>query len=85
MQIWKDGSIYEGYWLNDQAEGRGRLIHADGDVYEGDWKDGKQHGKGTYKSADGGVYEWDWKDDKAVQYKTLSGLGGWQGGRRRQG
>ena len=32
-QIWTDGSIYEGYWLNDTAYYRGRLIHSDGDVY----------------------------------------------------
>jgi hypothetical protein len=35
IQIWPDGSKYEGYWKADKANGRGRLIHADGDVYEG--------------------------------------------------
>ena len=35
IQYWKDGSMYEGYWKDDQAFGKGRLIHADGDVYEG--------------------------------------------------
>lgn len=44
VQIWADGSIYEGYWKNDKANGRGRLIHADKDVYEGDWKDDKADG-----------------------------------------
>lgn len=39
--MWADGSRYEGYWKQDKANGRGRLIHADGDVYEGDWKDDK--------------------------------------------
>lgn len=34
-QIWKDGSLYEGWFKNDKAQGFGRLIHADGDVYEG--------------------------------------------------
>ena len=33
-----DGSIYEGYWKNDKANGRGRLIHADGDIYDDYWK-----------------------------------------------
>lgn len=41
VQIWADGSIYEGYWKNDRANGRGRLIHSDGDVYEGEWVDDK--------------------------------------------
>lgn len=35
VQVWHDGSIYEGQWRNDKAHGFGRLIHADGDVYEG--------------------------------------------------
>jgi len=30
-----------GYWRNDKANGKGRLIHADGDVYEGDWSNDK--------------------------------------------
>ena len=34
-QVWDDHSLYEGYWIDDKANGRGRLIHADGDVYEG--------------------------------------------------
>mmetsp|Transcript_27185 Transcript_27185/g.27056 ORF Transcript_27185/g.27056 Transcript_27185/m.27056 type:complete len:172 (+) Transcript_27185:57-572(+) len=37
IQIWVDGSKYEGYWRGDMANGMGRLIHADGDVYEGEW------------------------------------------------
>jgi hypothetical protein len=40
-QMWKDGSIYEGYWLDNMAHGKGRLIHSDGDVYEGDWLNDK--------------------------------------------
>lgn len=35
VQMWSDGSKYEGYWREDKANGLGRLIHADGDVYEG--------------------------------------------------
>ena len=37
IQIWNDGSKYEGYWKNDKANGWGRLIHSYGDVYEGEW------------------------------------------------
>lgn len=44
--MWTDGSIYDGYWKNDKANGRGRLIHADGDIYDGYWKDDKAHGFG---------------------------------------
>ena len=37
--VWPDGSVYEGYLLNDRINGYGRLIHADADVYQGEWKD----------------------------------------------
>ena len=41
VQIWKDGSKYEGYWKDDQANGVGRLIHTDGDCYYGEWLNDK--------------------------------------------
>ena len=62
-QLWPDGSIYEGYWSNDQANGYGRLIHKDGDVYEGEWKDDKTHGRGIYHHSDGAKYEGEWQND----------------------
>ena len=37
IQTWIDGSRYEGYWKNDKANIKGKLIHADGDIYEGEW------------------------------------------------
>ena len=63
-QIWPDGSIYEGYWRDDQVEGYGRLIHADGDYYEGEWLNDKAHGKGKYIHLDGSFYEGEWVRDK---------------------
>lgn len=59
-QVWPDGSIYEGYWKNNQTQGLGRLIHADGDVYEGEWRQDKAHGHGTYLHLDGAKYEGEW-------------------------
>ena len=56
VQIWSDGSKYEGFWSNDKANGKGRLIHADGDVYEGEWLDDKAHGHGRYTHYDGAKY-----------------------------
>ena len=60
VQYWQDGSMYEGYWANNKANGKGRLIHADGDVYDGLWKDDKAHGYGTYSHLDGAQYEGEW-------------------------
>ena len=64
IQVWIDGSRYEGYWKNDKANIKGRLYHADGDIYEGSWLDDKAHGYGTYIHTDGAKYEGQWKDDK---------------------
>jgi hypothetical protein len=64
VQIWPDGSKYEGYWKCDMANGRGRLIHADGDVYEGEWVNDKAHGNGLYTHMDGAQYNGEWKEDK---------------------
>ena len=68
VQVWVDGTLYEGYWLNGKANGKGRMIHADGDVYQGFFKDDKAHGPGTYKHADGTIYEGKWNQD--IQHGT---------------
>ena len=64
IQIWNDGSKYEGYWKRDKANIRGKLTHADGDTYEGDWLDDKAQGYGRYIHTDGARYEGFWKEDK---------------------
>lgn len=37
LSIWPDGARYEGYFVRDEKEGYGRIIHGDGDVYIGYW------------------------------------------------
>lgn len=64
VQIWRDGSKYEGYWSNDKAQGPGRLIHQDGSMYEGFWQNDHAHGLGKYSHLDGACYEGEWKYDK---------------------
>ena len=56
MQVWPDGSVYEGQWSLGKANGLGRLIHADGDVYEGQWQEDKAHGYGIFRGMDGAMY-----------------------------
>ena len=47
VQIWPDGSRYDGQWKDDMAEGYGRFIqNSTNIVYEGYWKEDKKHGKG---------------------------------------
>ncbi len=35
--MWTDGSVYDGFWEENVASGKGQLIHSDGDIYEGEW------------------------------------------------
>ncbi len=81
IQLWPDGSKYEGYWKDDMANGRGRLIHADGDVYEGDWRNDKAEGEGTYTHMDGAQYVGQWYDDKQHGY----GVETWPDGAKYEG
>ncbi|CAG9320529.1 unnamed protein product [Blepharisma stoltei] len=81
VQVWPDGSKYEGYWMFDKANGKGRLTHGDGDVYEGDWKDDKAHGYGVYMHTDGAKYQGNWQDDK----QHGKGMETWPDGARYEG
>lgn len=49
-------SLYEGYWLFDKANGKGRVVHGNGDIYDGEWKNGKANGQGLYLHMDGTKY-----------------------------
>ena len=60
VQLWPDGSKYEGMWRNDKACGKGRMTHANGDIYEGNFEKGKRHGYGVYSAHDHTVYEGEW-------------------------
>ena len=40
-QIWPDGSIYEGMWNHNMANGSGILIKSNGDLYQGEWVNNK--------------------------------------------
>ena len=64
VQLWMDGSIYEGWFSKDRATGKGRLIHSDGYIYEGEWQNDKAEGHGTYTSQDGSKYEGQFHLDK---------------------
>ena len=36
-----DGGRYEGEWVDDKINGKGKSIYANNNVYEGDWVDGR--------------------------------------------
>ena len=76
IQLWIDGSRYEGYWVNDKANIKGKLKHNDGDIYEGEWVDDKAEGHGIYIYNDGSKFEGEWKNDKKDGWGVEIGVDG---------
>ena len=44
--IFKNGIRYDGFFVDGNAQGRGRLVYPEGDFYVGEWDNGKIHGYG---------------------------------------
>ena len=65
---------YVGYWLDNKANGKGRLTIQDEkgnfDVYEGEWKEDRAFGDGIYKNKKF-IYSGQWKDDQFNGSGTL--------------
>ena len=61
---------YEGDWVHDKREGKGKMIWTEnpcyGDIYDGGWKNDERHGKGMYRYANGDIYEDEWKNGKEI-------------------
>eukprot|EP00347_Sterkiella_histriomuscorum_P001950 403370043 len=81
IQLWPDGSKYEGFWLKNQAYGFGRFILCDGESFEGNWKEDKAYGYGKYFYTDGSIYEGEWYNDK----QEGMGYESWPDGSRFEG
>ena len=47
-EIYRNGNLYFGQFLNDKPNGFGTLIDKHGGKYIGQWKNGKMHGQGKY-------------------------------------
>ena len=62
--VFKDGTVYHGYWALDQPHGKGFRIFIDKDFFIGDFKRSKMNGFGTYTKGDGSVYSGNWKNNQ---------------------
>ena len=59
--VYKDGTKYEGWWIEDKKEGMGKMSYANRQVEYGLWKDNKL-ATGLLVFKDGSyVYKGDWK------------------------
>ncbi|CAK94979.1 unnamed protein product (macronuclear) [Paramecium tetraurelia] len=61
----KSGNIYEGEWLNQQKDGKGKFTWKDGSYFEGDFVQDKAMGIGKLVHVNGDSYEGEWKNDMA--------------------
>ena len=55
--------VYEGYFVDDQYDGKGKLINEDGSIYEGEFSKNKKNGEGTLYDKKS-KYKGHFKDDK---------------------
>ena len=66
VQVFPDGAVYSGEFVDGKHEGTGRLSSASGDVYHGKWKMGQPHGHGVETYMTGERYEGYWKNGRKV-------------------
>jgi hypothetical protein len=56
-----EGEYYQGFCIDGERDGRGKLETDAGDSYVGDFRQGRIHGRGTYTWANGDKYVGQWK------------------------
>ena len=64
VQIYADGSKYEGEWREGLKHGEGIFTWNDGRSYVGEYKNDKKHGRGTYTWTNGCEYSGQWRNGK---------------------
>ncbi len=81
MQVFPDGSRYQGTLLNGKMHGKGLILWADGGRYEGDFVNGLRTGKGTYRWVSGDEYSGDFLNNSPHG----KGVFAWSTGNRYEG
>ncbi|KAL4459500.1 hypothetical protein ABPG74_018113 [Tetrahymena malaccensis] len=64
------GELYEGYILNNQKHGKGKLVNQYGHVYVGEFRFNKKHGQGVYLFGQY-KYEGEFQDNKYHGYGKM--------------
>ena len=78
-------SKYEGDWVRDKKQGKGKIVFKDGDIFEGngtyiwngkdkyvgEWKDGRMEGKGTFFHREGINYSGNFTNNHFINDKNI--------------
>lgn len=64
--IYKDGSRFEGFFVDGEPEGRGVCYYTNGDKYVGQWRDHAPHGEGIMYFENGKVFGAVWDHGQPV-------------------
>ena len=73
---YRDGTKYQGQWLNSKRNGQGTFYWANGDKYTGQWVSDIMEGQTTYIWRDGSKYIGQYKNDKRNGYGTYYNANG---------
>ncbi len=76
VNIYEDGSIYEGQWRKKYPNGQGKMTEKDGTIYEGEFKDGYYTGYGTRTTPDGNQKTGLWENDRFIGEVNTSSMKG---------
>lgn len=85
--VYRNGSTYEGGWLNGQHHGAGTAVDKDGWKYDGEWVQGVPHGFGRAEYSVG-TYQGEWRNGQRHGHGVWSSsagehyCGGWKAGVR---
>ncbi|KAJ9529797.1 hypothetical protein QJQ45_022202 [Haematococcus lacustris] len=81
------GAVYEGQYLDNKKQGKGRMTYPDKSVYEGDWVADLHEGTGRYVYGNGDLYHGSFKAGKRhgtgtyhYQHEGCQIVGEWEEG-----
>ncbi len=86
--VWRDGTRYEGNWVNGVMQGYGVMTWPNGARYSGGYANGRRQGRGVYTWPNGASYKGEYMQGNRHGWGTMiyadrtRYVGGWAEGKR---
>lgn len=71
-KVWKNGTIQEGFFIDDKLYGFGRTFLKNKTHYAGTWMESQRHGKGKWTYSDGSVEVGQWHYGGRIHADTFT-------------